>query len=85
VLREKFNPRNINHMPAVKFFARLDLDQICLFLDAHKAICTPCVPEQARGICDCIPTLVRGNEKFSPVGFGLRLAEKNRMSIIVTL
>jgi hypothetical protein len=27
-LREKFNPRNINHMPAVKFFARLDLDQI---------------------------------------------------------
>jgi len=30
-LREKFNPRNINHRPAVKFFARLDLDQICLF------------------------------------------------------
>ncbi len=29
VLREKFNPRNINPMPAVKFFARLDLDQIC--------------------------------------------------------
>jgi hypothetical protein len=27
-LREKFNPRNINPMPAVKFFARLDLDQI---------------------------------------------------------
>jgi hypothetical protein len=22
-------------MPAVKFFARLDLDQICLFLDEH--------------------------------------------------
>jgi nitric oxide reductase NorD protein len=35
VLREKFNPRNINHMPAVKFFARLDLDQICLFMDGH--------------------------------------------------
>jgi hypothetical protein len=34
-LREKFNPRNINHMPAVKFFVRLDLDQICLFLDGH--------------------------------------------------
>jgi hypothetical protein len=23
-------------MPAVKFFARLDLDQICRFLDGHK-------------------------------------------------
>jgi hypothetical protein len=42
-LREKFNPRNISHMPAiagtamlsVKFFARLDLDPICLFLDGH--------------------------------------------------
>jgi hypothetical protein len=43
-LRQKFNPRNINHMPvedpepligAVKFFARLDLEQICLFLDGH--------------------------------------------------
>jgi len=34
-LREKFNPRNINHIPAVKFFARLDLDQIDLFLDGH--------------------------------------------------
>jgi hypothetical protein len=28
-LREKFDPRNINHMPAVKFSARLDLEQIC--------------------------------------------------------
>jgi predicted CXXCH cytochrome family protein len=28
-LREKFNPRNITHMPPVKFFARLDLEQIC--------------------------------------------------------
>ena len=36
VLREKINSRNINHMPAVKFFARLDLDQICLFLDRHS-------------------------------------------------
>jgi hypothetical protein len=34
-LREKFNPRNINHMPPVKFFPRLDLDQIFLFLDGH--------------------------------------------------
>jgi hypothetical protein len=34
-LHEKFNPRNINHMPAVKFSARLDLDQIILFLDGH--------------------------------------------------
>jgi hypothetical protein len=34
VLREKFNPRNINHMPAVKFFGRLDLGQICLFLES---------------------------------------------------
>jgi hypothetical protein len=33
-LREKFNPRNINHMPPVKFFMRLDLDQIChLWMD----------------------------------------------------
>jgi len=27
-LSEKFNPRNITHMPAVKFFVRLDIDQI---------------------------------------------------------
>ena len=40
----KFNPWNINHMPvedpepligAVKFFMRLDLEQIILFLDGH--------------------------------------------------
>jgi hypothetical protein len=30
-LHEKFDPRNINHMPAVKFSMRLDLEQICLF------------------------------------------------------
>jgi hypothetical protein len=35
LLREKFYPRNINHMTAVKFFERLDLDQIFLFLDGH--------------------------------------------------
>jgi hypothetical protein len=35
-LHEKFNPRNIDHMPAVKFFVRLDLDQICLFLNGHQ-------------------------------------------------
>ena len=43
-LLEKFNPRNIGHMhpkgtscgaPPVKFFVRLDLDQIFLFLDGH--------------------------------------------------
>jgi hypothetical protein len=37
-LREKFNPRNIIHMPAVKFFVRLDLDQIILFVDGHKLV-----------------------------------------------
>jgi len=26
---------SINYKPAVKFFARLDLNQICLFVDAH--------------------------------------------------
>ena len=36
VLREEFNPRNIGHMPAVKFFVRLDLDPICLFVDGHQ-------------------------------------------------
>jgi hypothetical protein len=34
-LHGKFNPRNINHMPAVKFSARLDLDQIILFVDGQ--------------------------------------------------
>ena len=34
-LCSKFNPRNINYMPAVKFIARLNLDPICLFLDRH--------------------------------------------------
>ena len=37
-LREKFNPRNIIHMPAVKFSARLDLEQIFLFLHRHYII-----------------------------------------------
>jgi len=37
----KFNPRNIDHMPAVKVFVRLDLDQICLFLDGHQMGMTP--------------------------------------------
>jgi hypothetical protein len=35
-LREKFNPLNINHLPAIKFFARLDLDPICQYLDGHQ-------------------------------------------------
>jgi hypothetical protein len=34
-LHGKFNPRNINHMPAVKFFVRLDLEQIIRFVDGH--------------------------------------------------
>jgi len=34
-LHEKCNPRNIIYMPAVKFFVRLDLDPICLFVDGH--------------------------------------------------
>jgi hypothetical protein len=43
-LFSKFIPRNIDHMypkgtscgaPADKFFAGLDLNQICLFLDEH--------------------------------------------------
>jgi hypothetical protein len=34
-LRSKFFPRNINYMPVEKFIARLDLDQIFLFLDGH--------------------------------------------------
>jgi hypothetical protein len=37
-LREKFNPRNIIHMPAVKFSARLDLEQIILFVDGHQFV-----------------------------------------------
>jgi glycosyltransferase involved in cell wall biosynthesis len=35
-LRSKFYPRNINHMPPVKFLASLDLEQIWLFLDGHQ-------------------------------------------------
>jgi hypothetical protein len=35
-LRENFYPRNINHIPVVKFFVRLDLDQIFRFVDRHE-------------------------------------------------
>ena len=35
VLREKLNPRNTTHMPAVKFSKRLDLNLIYRFLDEH--------------------------------------------------
>ncbi|MEJ2661636.1 MAG: hypothetical protein P8Z73_13055, partial [Desulfobacteraceae bacterium] len=35
-LREKFNPRNINHMPTAKFSARLKLDENISFLDGHE-------------------------------------------------
>jgi len=34
-LCSKFYPRNINYMPAVKFFAGLDLEQKSSFLDGH--------------------------------------------------
>jgi len=34
-LHKKFNPRDMNDMPAVKFFVRLDLDPIRLFVDGH--------------------------------------------------
>jgi len=37
-LLEKFNPQNINQMPAAKFYARLDLEQICLILDEHELV-----------------------------------------------
>jgi hypothetical protein len=41
-LREKFYPRNINHMPPVKpelkLVARLDLDQQPSFMDEHKSV-----------------------------------------------
>jgi len=37
-LQEKFNPRNIDHMSPVKFFLRLDLNQIFLFLDGHYIV-----------------------------------------------
>ena len=34
-LCEKNNPRNIKHMPAVIFFACLDLEQKSSFMDGH--------------------------------------------------
>ncbi len=38
VLHEKFNPRNINHMPAVKFFVRLILSgRRLLFRAGHTS------------------------------------------------
>jgi hypothetical protein len=37
-LHEKFNSRNISHMSPVKSFARLDLEQICLFMDGHELV-----------------------------------------------
>jgi hypothetical protein len=36
VLGGNFNPRNINHMPAVKISARLKLDENISFLDGHE-------------------------------------------------
>jgi hypothetical protein len=37
VVRKILSPE-INDMPAVKFFARLDFDPIGLFLDGHQTI-----------------------------------------------
>jgi hypothetical protein len=34
----KYNPRNINYMPVVKFSARLDLEQIIRFVDGHYIV-----------------------------------------------
>ena len=34
-LCSKNNPQNINYMPAVIFFARLDLEKKSLFMDGH--------------------------------------------------
>jgi hypothetical protein len=35
VVGGEFNPRNINHMPAVKISACLELDENISFLDGH--------------------------------------------------
>jgi hypothetical protein len=40
-LPEKFNPWNIDHLPVVKFFTRLDLNQILRFLNGRN-ILTAC-------------------------------------------
>jgi hypothetical protein len=37
-LGKNFNPRNINHMPAVKISARLELDETISFLDGHELL-----------------------------------------------
>jgi hypothetical protein len=48
-LREKFNPRNINHMPVVKFSARVPyLEQICRLLDGHQLKVPMLVPNGFR-------------------------------------
>jgi hypothetical protein len=36
LLGGNFNPRDINHMPAVKISARLELNENISFLDGHK-------------------------------------------------
>ena len=46
-LRSKFNPRNIDHMPAVKFFARLDLEQNSSLPDGHKLVSVQRLPGMA--------------------------------------
>jgi hypothetical protein len=47
LLSGNFNPRNINHMPAVKISARLKLDENISFLDGHQLAAF--VPEHSNG------------------------------------
>jgi hypothetical protein len=62
-LREKFYPRNINLMPAVKFFARLDLEQICLFLDGLYLVTIERLPAASSGECARCSVQLSGSEK----------------------
>jgi len=45
-LCSKFYPRNINYMPAVTFFACLDLEQKSSFLDGHYLVVFTAVPKR---------------------------------------
>jgi hypothetical protein len=49
-LCSKNNPRNINYMPAVIFFACLDLEQKSLFMDGHYPYPDPNKPK-TKNIC----------------------------------
>jgi hypothetical protein len=62
-LHEKLNPRNPDKigMPAVKFFVRLDLDPICLFLDGHQLICKGVLKGTQKVL---FPTERTGNKQY---------------------